>query len=87
MLDRIYFLAANHPMKFTGEQWDALFGHYGDLARDLGISPLTTAAWRHRGRIPVNRVIAVEAVTGVNRSCIRPDIYPVERPKRAKVRA
>ena len=71
-------------MKFTGEQWDALFGNYRDLARDLGISPLTTAGWRHRGRIPIAMAIAVEKVTGVSRSYIRPDIYPVERPKRVR---
>jgi TorA maturation chaperone TorD len=43
------------------------------LARDLGISQPAVSAWR---RVPADRVLAIETITGVSRSILRPDLYP-----------
>jgi DNA-binding transcriptional regulator YdaS (Cro superfamily) len=43
------------------------------LARLLGIRAQAISQWR---RVPAERVIAVEAATGVLRHELRPDIYP-----------
>ena len=42
------------------------------LARGLGISQPSVSAWR---RIPADRVLAVEALTGVSRDALRPDLH------------
>ena len=49
-----------------------------ELARRLGISPEAVCQWK--GKVPVNRVIAVEAATGVSREHLRPDGFAVPRP-------
>jgi TorA maturation chaperone TorD len=49
-------------------------GGVGALARGLGISQPSVSTWR---RIPAERVIAVESLTGVSRSVLRPDLYPM----------
>jgi DNA-binding transcriptional regulator YdaS (Cro superfamily) len=46
------------------------------LARLLGISHQAIAQWK---RIPAERVMEVEKVTGITRSTLRPDIYPKHR--------
>ncbi len=43
------------------------------LARALGVAPQAISQW---GRVPAERVLAVEAATGVSRHDLRPDIYP-----------
>jgi TorA maturation chaperone TorD len=48
-------------------------GGIGALARGLGISQPAVSHWQ---KIPAERVIAVEALTGVPRSVLRPDLYP-----------
>ncbi len=48
-------------------------GGVGTLARGLGISQPAVSAWQ---RVPAERVIAVESITGVDRSTLRPDLYP-----------
>ncbi len=50
-------------------------GGVGTLARGLGISQPAVSAWQ---RIPAERVIAVESLTGVARSTLRPDLYPAQ---------
>jgi TorA maturation chaperone TorD len=50
-------------------------GGIGVLARALGISQPSVSNWQ---RIPAERVLAVEALTGVSRSVLRPDLYPRE---------
>jgi TorA maturation chaperone TorD len=50
-------------------------GGIGALARALGISQPSVSNWQ---KIPAERVLAVEAVTGVARSVLRPDLYPAE---------
>jgi TorA maturation chaperone TorD len=47
-------------------------GGVGALARKLGISQPSVSNW---ARIPAERVLAVEAATGVDRSVLRPDLY------------
>ena len=45
-------------------------------AAALGIeNPSVVMNWRKRGQIPVNRVLDVEAITGVSRHDLRPDIF------------
>jgi TorA maturation chaperone TorD len=51
-------------------------GGIGALARALGISQPSVSNWQ---RIPAERVLAVEALTGVSRSVLRPDLYPLEK--------
>lgn len=48
------------------------------LAKLIGIKPPSVHDWLRTGRIPAERVIAVEAATGISRTELRPDIYPVE---------
>jgi TorA maturation chaperone TorD len=47
-------------------------GGVGALARKIGISQPSVSNWT---RIPAERVIAVESVTGVDRSVLRPDLF------------
>jgi TorA maturation chaperone TorD len=47
-------------------------GGVGALARKIGISQPSVSNWL---RVPAERVIAVEAATGVNRAMLRPDLY------------
>lgn len=51
-------------------------GGQSALARRLGIAPAAISRWVRQGRVPPLRVLAVEAVTGVSRKALRPDIYP-----------
>lgn len=43
------------------------------LARSLGVSQPAISSWK---RVPADRVLSVEALTGVPRSDLRPDLYP-----------
>jgi len=54
-------------------------GGVASLARAIGIAQPSVSAW---SRIPAERVLAVEALTQVQRSILRPDIY---RPAEAQV--
>jgi TorA maturation chaperone TorD len=47
-------------------------GGVGALARKIGISQPSVSNW---ARIPAERVLAVEAATGVSRGVLRPDLY------------
>jgi len=47
-------------------------GGVGQLARQIGISQPSVSNW---SRVPAERVISVEAATGVDRSVLRPDLY------------
>jgi|SRR6516225_7240501 hypothetical protein len=50
----------------------AATGSAQKLAKKLGVAPQTIYNWR---RIPAERVIDIEAVTGVARKELRPDLY------------
>lgn len=45
------------------------------VAQALGITDGAVAQW---SRVPAQRVLDVERVTGVHRSQLRPDLYPAE---------
>jgi len=47
-------------------------GGVGALARKIGISQPSVSNWE---RIPAERVVSVETVTGVSRAVLRPDLY------------
>ena len=47
-------------------------GGVSELARQIGISQPSVSNWM---RIPAERVISVEAATGVDRAVLRPDLY------------
>jgi TorA maturation chaperone TorD len=47
-------------------------GGVSELARQIGISQPSVSNWT---RVPAERVVAVEAATGVDRSVLRPDLY------------
>ncbi len=51
-------------------------GGVSELARRLGISQPSVSNWI---RVPAERVIAVEAATGVSRNKLRPDLYDESR--------
>ena len=46
-----------------------------DLARTLGVNKSTITRWAS-GRVPAERVLDVERITGVPRHALRPDLYP-----------
>ena len=50
-------------------------GGVGALARALGISQPAVSTWN---KVPAERVLAIETLTGVSRSVLRPDLYPHE---------
>ena len=47
-------------------------GGVGELARQIGISQPSVSNWV---RVPAERIVSVEAVTGVDRAILRPDLY------------
>jgi TorA maturation chaperone TorD len=47
-------------------------GGVSALARKIGISQPSLSNWR---RVPADRVLSVEAITGVDRAVLRPDLY------------
>jgi TorA maturation chaperone TorD len=47
-------------------------GGVSELARKLGISQPSVSNWTH---VPAERVMSVEALTGVSRMMLRPDLY------------
>src|SRR5262245_38382404 len=47
-------------------------GGVGELARRLGISQPSVSNWE---RVPADRVLAVERVTGITRALLRPDLF------------
>ena len=47
-------------------------GSVSELARQLGISQPSVSSW---SRVPSERVVAVESITGVSRAVLRPDLY------------
>lgn len=46
-----------------------------NLARKLDLHHSSIILWRKNGRVPAERVLAIEQATGVPREEIRPDIF------------
>lgn len=59
-------------------------GGLAGLAAPLGISVQAVSQW---DEVPPLRVLAVERVSGVSRSELRPDLYPVESTDLVEARA
>jgi DNA-binding transcriptional regulator YdaS (Cro superfamily) len=53
-------------------------GGQAKLAEALGIYQSAVAKWVANKRVPAERVLAVEKITGVSRHELRPDIYPTD---------
>lgn len=70
--------AASHPLpKVALLRACEVVGGQSELARRLGLkSQGTVSGWLAAGRAPAERVIAIEAESGVPRYDLRPDIYP-----------
>lgn len=64
------------------EYLNAERGRRLELATALEIAPSAISQWRE---VPINRVIAIEALTGIPRKELRPDVFAVLEPKRRKV--
>src|SRR3954468_16312440 len=47
-------------------------GGISELARQIGISQPSVSNWN---RVPAERVLIVEAATGIDRKILRPDLY------------
>lgn len=50
-------------------------GHQAALAEKIGVTQQTISYWRSKGRIPAEKVVEVEAATGISRHELRPDIF------------
>lgn len=59
-------------------------GGVSELARRIGISQPSVSNW---DRVPAERVLAVEAATGVARTVLRPDLYDGQSPEIDEVEA
>ena len=77
-------------MRMNNSPMDAAVSRMGGntsaLARALGVSHTAVRKWRLLGRPPAERVLAVEAATGVSRYELRPDVYgpaPAEQDRAA----
>lgn len=55
----------------------ALAGGQSALARSLMVTPQAVQKMCASGRVPAERVLDIEKLTGVSRSELRPDLYPV----------
>ncbi|WP_080419981.1 transcriptional regulator [Burkholderia ubonensis] len=53
-------------------------GGQSALARKLGCTSQAVSKMCSTGRVPAERVLAIEAATGVSRHELRPDLYPTE---------
>lgn len=51
-------------------------------------NPSVVMNWRTRGRVPADKVLDVEAATGISRHDLRPDIFgPAPKPETERGRA
>ena len=53
------------------------------LAKNIGVTYQAIQLWESRGKVPAERVLDLERVTGICRTEFRPDIYPAEDYKKA----
>jgi len=50
-----------------------------DLARSMRVDKATVTRWSQR-RVPAERVLEVELVSGIPRHLLRPDLWPAPAP-------
>lgn len=66
------------PLQALLDACDAVGGQSA-LARALGLkSQGTVSGWIATGRVPAERVLAIEGLSRVPRHRLRPDVYPPE---------
>lgn len=54
-------------------------GSQSAFGRMLGVTQRAVWRWLHEGKVlPAEHVLTAEAGTGVSRSRLRPDLYPIE---------
>lgn len=54
-----------------------------ELARILDVDKSAVSRWA-RGRVPAERVVEIERMTGIPRSELRPDLYAAAQPELAQ---
>lgn len=60
-------------------------GNQHILSQKLGIKYQAIQSWRKKHKIPAERVLAIEHLTGISREELRPDLYgEYNAPKRRK---
>jgi DNA-binding transcriptional regulator YdaS (Cro superfamily) len=64
---------------------DAVGGQV-ELAKAMNVTPQAINQWVTHNRIPANRVIEIERLTGVSRHALRPDVFGEEgvKPRRPR---
>lgn len=60
------------PMQFAVDEAVRRVGSKGRVAKRLGISRQAVDQWE---KVPAERVLALESISGVSRYQLRPDIY------------
>lgn len=58
-------------------------GKLANLAEAIGVTPQAVRKWEKENKLPAERVLSVEKITGVPRHELRPDLYPPEEYKQA----
>ena len=53
------------------------YGRVAELAKALGIRRSSIYTWK---KVPAERVLAVERITGIPRHELRPDVFPAPSP-------
>jgi DNA-binding transcriptional regulator YdaS (Cro superfamily) len=59
-------------MEALKQYFEAEHGRRVALARELGITPGAVSQW---SRVPAERLIEIERVTGIRRELLRPDLF------------
>lgn len=54
-------------------------GGQSQLAKLLNLSTQAVNKWCVSGVVPPSRVLKIEEITGVSRSLLRPDLYPIDK--------
>lgn len=47
------------------------------VAEAIGVRYQAVQKWQRLGRLPAERVLELEKISGISRSSLRPDLYPV----------
>ncbi|MEQ3658635.1 MAG: Cro/CI family transcriptional regulator [Glaciecola sp.] len=58
-------------------------GKYMKAAKAFDVTPQAIRKWERDNKIPAERVLKLEQITGIPRYELRPDIYPPEEYQKA----